>query len=164
MPFPYTFPFWFDIAIRYTSVQRVRYQTGLLEPDDMDEVTLKTVIEEAESMIDSWARKDGVNTDPWLITVPTQITHIATMKSAQMALARKVLDARIAASGSLGGTTATMPSTEGPRYLADQAAKGWAEFLVMIGKTAPAAQKFRLKADVSTFSEKAWRKKKKTSS
>jgi hypothetical protein len=164
MPFPYTFPFWFDIAVRYTSVERVRYQTGLLTSDDMDDVTLKTLIEEAESIVDSWAKRDGVNNESWAIEVPTLIIHVATVKAGQMALARKALDARIAATEFRSGASATMPSTEGPEYLRQLAQKDWEDFLVATGRTPPATQKFTVKAEKAGFSEKNWRKKKKATS
>lgn len=164
MPFPYAFPFWFDVSVKYTSAQRVRYQTGLLTADDMDDSTINTIIEQAEALIDTWAKRDGVNPETWKQSVPMLVVHAATLKSAEMVLARKVFDGRITSTESRSGASMRSASGEGPAYLGEEAKKIWADYLLSSGKRSPTTQKFQIPASLSVFHESTWRKKKKTAS
>lgn len=143
---------------RYTSIQRVRYKTGLLTVDDLPDDTLVVLIEQAEAEIEGWADRDGVNPECWSPTVPPLVVHAVTLKASEIALARKFHDARLASSESRSGTSATLSSEDGIVYLRDEAKKTWQEYLTTAGVSAPSSMRFDIAPMVGTISEKTWRR------
>jgi hypothetical protein len=163
VPFPYTFPFTFGALIeiyvepRYTSIQRVRYRTGLLTTDDLPDDTLRVLIETAEGEIDSWANRDGVKPESWSPTIPPLVIHAATVKASEFALSRMVSDGRLASTESRTGVSATRQGKEGPEYLHAEAEKMWQDYLVTVGAGTPSSRQFGVRPVTDHLHEDEWR-------
>lgn len=145
---------------RYTSVQRVRNRTGLLSTDDLTDSTIDMIIEEAEHQIDSWAKRDGVKPESWSPTIPPLVVHTATVKAAEMVLARKQFDGRLASSESRSGASMST-NGNGVAYLRKEAEKMWQDYLASVNQHTAQARPYTLQPKLGYFKEDDWRKTRK---
>lgn len=141
---------------KYTSIQEVRYSTRLLTTDDMSDEEVTQHIRAAEAEIESWAKRDGVESATWS-PVPTLVDLASMYKASQIALASKKHDGRLASSESRSGSSMTINPDTGPAFYEKKAEKAWQDYLATVSQHTARARAYTPEPVIGYFNEDTWR-------
>lgn len=142
---------------KYTSIQEVRYMTRLLSTDDMADAEIAQFIRDAETILEAWAVRDGVDKTTWT-PIPTLIDVVATYKASEVTLAGKLQDARLATSESRSGTSMSINADPRIADFKKRAEDTWQAYLATTAHATARARPATLTPVVGYFNEDDWRK------